>query len=67
MLWRKRRQTQTQDTDLYSRPDHFVDFKNPEILASAFNHHELLIRDALNTRAAARDYCKQFFHPFIPL
>jgi len=25
---------------LYSHPDYFVDFKNPEILASAFNHRE---------------------------
>ena len=35
-----------------------MDFKNPEILASAFNHRELLInqinqRDAFNTWAAA--------------
>jgi len=40
-----------QNTDvvkhLYSHPDHFVDFKNPEILASAFNHRELLIKETL--------------------
>jgi len=28
----------------YSPPDHFVVFKNPEILASALNHHKLLIK-----------------------
>ena len=32
---------------LYSHPDHFMDFKNPEILASAFNHRELLITETL--------------------
>jgi len=32
---------------LYSHPDHFVDFKNPEILPSAFNHRELLIKETL--------------------
>ena len=32
---------------LYSHPDHFVDFKNPEILASASNHRELLIKEML--------------------
>ena len=36
-----------QNTDvvkhLYSHPDHFVDFKNPEILSSAFQHREKLI------------------------
>ena len=40
-----------QNTDvvkhLYSHPDHFVDFKNPEIFASAFNHRELLIEETL--------------------
>ena len=25
---------------LYTYPGHFMDFKNPEILASAFNHRE---------------------------
>jgi len=29
---------------LYTYPDHFMDFKNSEILASAFNYHELLIK-----------------------
>jgi len=32
---------------LYSHPDHFVDFKIPEILTSAFNHRELLIKETL--------------------
>jgi len=32
---------------LYSHPDHFVDFKNLEILASAFNHRELLSKKVL--------------------
>jgi len=32
---------------LYSHPDHFLDFKNPEILASAFNHRKLLIKETL--------------------
>jgi len=40
-----------QNTDvvkyLYSHPDHFVDLKNPEILASAFYHRELLIKETL--------------------
>ena len=40
-----------QNTDvvkhLYSHPDHFVDFKNPKNLASAFNHRELLIKETL--------------------
>ena len=32
---------------LYTYPDHFMNFKNPEILASAFNYHELLIKETL--------------------
>ena len=40
-----------QNTDvvkhLYSHPDHFVDFKNPEILGSAFNHRGLLIKETV--------------------
>jgi len=36
---------------LYTFPDHFMDFKNPEILASAFNYRELL-RDTSDTRTA---------------
>jgi len=32
---------------LYTYPDHFMDFKNPEILASAFNYRELLIKETL--------------------
>jgi len=28
---------------LYPYPGHFMDFKNPEILASAFNYRELII------------------------
>ena len=41
-VWRKRR--------------HFMDFKNPEILASAFNYRELLIKETLlYTRTATRD------------
>jgi len=30
---------------LYIYPGHFMDFKNPEILASPFNYHELLIKE----------------------
>ena len=42
---------------LYTYPDHFMDFKNPEILASAFNYRELLIKETLlmYTRTATRD------------
>ena len=29
----------------YTYPGHFMDFKNPEILASAFNYRELLIKE----------------------
>jgi len=40
-----------QDTDavkhLYTYPDHFMDFKNREILTSAFNYRELLIKETL--------------------
>ena len=40
-----------QDTDvvkyLYTYPDHFMDFENHEILASAFNYRELLIKETL--------------------
>jgi len=32
---------------LYTYRDHFIDFKNPEILASAFNYRELLIKETL--------------------
>jgi len=34
-----------------------MDFKNPEILASAFNYRELIInrRDTSDTRTATRD------------
>jgi len=32
---------------LYAQPDHFADFKNPEILVSALNHRELLIKETL--------------------
>ena len=32
---------------LCTYPDHFMDFKNPEILASAFNYRELLIKETL--------------------
>ena len=32
---------------LYTYPDHFMDFKNPEILASTFNYRELLIKETL--------------------
>jgi len=32
---------------LYAYPDHFMDFKNPEILTSAFNYRELLIKETL--------------------
>ena len=32
---------------LYTYPDHFMDFKNPKILASAFNYRELLIEETL--------------------
>ena len=32
---------------LYTYPDHFMDFKNPEILAFAFNYRELLIKETL--------------------
>ena len=32
---------------LYTYRDHFMDFKNPEILASAFNYRELLIKEIL--------------------
>jgi len=32
---------------LYTYPGHFMDFKNPEILASTFNYHELLIQETL--------------------
>jgi len=39
---------------LYTYPDHFMDFKNPEILASAFNYCELL-RDTSDARTATRD------------
>ena len=42
---------------LYKYPGHFMDFKNPEILASAFNYRELIIneRDTSDTRTATRD------------
>ena len=39
---------------LYTYPDHFMDFKNPEILASAFNYRDLL-RGTSDTRTATRD------------
>jgi len=32
---------------LYTYPGPFIDFKNPEILASAFNYRELLIKETL--------------------
>jgi len=32
---------------LYKYPGHFIDFKRSEILASAFNYRELLIKEAL--------------------
>jgi len=32
---------------LCSHPYHFMDFKNPEILALAFNHRELFIKQTL--------------------
>jgi len=32
---------------LYTYPYHFMDFKNAEILASAFNYRELLIKETL--------------------
>jgi len=32
---------------LYTYPGHFIDFKNPEILASTFNYCELLIKETL--------------------
>ena len=32
---------------LYTYPDHFMDFEYPEILASAFNYRELLIKETL--------------------
>jgi len=32
---------------LYTYPDHFMDFKNHEILASAFNYRELLFKETL--------------------
>ena len=32
---------------LYTYPDHFMGFKNLEILASAFNDRELLIKETL--------------------
>ena len=35
---------------LYTYPDHFMDFKNPEILASVFNYRELLIKETLLTQ-----------------
>jgi len=35
---------------LYSHPDHFVDFINPKILASAFDHRELLSKETLLTQ-----------------
>ena len=39
---------------LYTYRDHFMDFKNPEILASAFNYRELLIKEILLVRGGAR-------------
>ena len=35
---------------LHTYPDHFMDFENPEILASAFNYRELLIKETLLTQ-----------------
>jgi len=32
---------------LYTYPGHFMEFKNPEILASALNYRELLIKETL--------------------
>jgi len=34
---------------LYTYPGHFIDFKKYEILASDFNYHKLLIKEALKT------------------
>jgi len=35
------------DKHLYTYLGHFIDFKNPEILASAFNYSKLLIKETL--------------------
>jgi len=54
---------QTTDVVKYlcSHTDDFMNFKNPEILVSAFGHHELFTKE---TFVATRDQ-QRFFHPFI--
>jgi len=58
-----------QNTDvvkhLYPHPDHFVDFKNPERLASAFSHRELLIKETLLIQEQQPEInVNSFFTPF---
>ena len=40
---------------LYTYLRHFMDFKNPEILTSAFNYRELLIKETLLTQEQPRE------------
>ena len=47
ILWRSNHQITDVVKHLYTYPGHFMDIKYPEILASAFNYRELLIKEKL--------------------